>query len=166
MAGLGNLTTTLIITGGMTGDHAPVDPCKHGIITTAFSLYCTGTPPVIPSKGGGGGGYYPHDAWNRIDSGDVASFYKPVPENLQYYVVPRDQEANFFRRNKLIKLSVTLAGKTMEHEYSVSEKKAKIAIKVLNILDVTVSNINVTITNIKRFAIDAVIKVKNLKRTK
>lgn len=88
MAGLGTTATTAIITKGLTCGEGPLEPCKTGIITSFFSLYCSEdiTPP--PSGGPAGGGPYPKDAWNKFNPGDIKNFYQPVKQD--YYVVPRD----------------------------------------------------------------------------
>lgn len=168
MAGLGGLATTAIITKGLTCGHGPLDPCKTGLITTAFSLYCTSVPePPEPKKQKDmGGGSYPRDAWNKFNPGDIQNFYQPVPAEQQYYVVPRDQEERYFRRHKIIKMRVKFGDIFIEKEYSVPEKRAKIVIKALSIVDVTAKNITVAVENIKRLTSEAVVKVKNLRLKK
>jgi len=162
MAGQGTLATTAIITKGLTGGHAPLDPCKSGLITTPFSLYCTGIVP--PPVGPGGGGPYPRDAWNKFNPGDIKNFYQPVPE--EYYIIPRDQEERYFRRYRHIKITVKLGTFTTEKEFSVPEKRAKIVMKAFNVLEATKENIDLAITNIRRITSDIVVKVKNLRLKK
>jgi hypothetical protein len=162
MAGLGGVATTAIITKGLTCGHGPLAPCRHGLITTPFSLYCSvaPTPPAIS----GGGGPYPRDAWNKLNPGDIKSFYQPVPE--EYYLVPRDQEERYFRRHKVVKIVVKLGEFTAEKEYSVPERKAASIVKVFNLIDATKQHIDVAVTNVKRVTSSVVMSIKNLRLKK
>lgn len=162
MAGAGNLATTAIITKGLTCGHGPLDPCQHGLITTPFSLYCTGIVP--PPKPSFGGGPYPRDAWNKFNPGDIKNFYQPVPK--EYYIVPRDQEARYFRRYQMVKIGVKLGKYSTEKEYSVPAKKARIIIKVFDMMEVTKERIDVAIDGIKRITSEAIIAVKNFRLKK
>lgn len=164
MAGLGSLATTAIITDGLTCGHGPLDPCKSGLITGVFDLYCSGVIPPTPISGGGGP--YPRDAWNKFNPGDIQNFYQPVPEQQQYYVVPREKEAEYFRRHKIITMKIKLGDKTVEKEYSVPEDRARNIIKAASVVNTTISNITITATNIKRYVVDAVVTIKNLKLKK
>lgn len=164
MAGTGTLASTAIITKGLTGGHGPLDPCKSGLITTAFSLYCTGIlPDPIP---GTGGGPYPRDAWNKYNPGDIKNFYQPVPQEQQYYIVPRDQEERYFRRYKTVRIGIKLGETTVEKEYSVPEQKARAIIKAFNLMEVSKERVDLSITNIKRIVTNAVVAIKNLRLKK
>lgn len=163
MAGLGSVATTAIITKGLTCGHGPLDPCKHGLITSPFSLYCTVTPDLAKE---GGGGPYPRDAWNKFNPGEIQDFYQPVPEEQQFYVVPREKEAEYFRRHKIITMRIKLGDYEVEKEYSVPESRARVIVKALNVVDATRSNIKVTASNIKRLASEAIVTVKNLRLKK
>lgn len=163
MAGNGTLATTAIITKGLTCGHGPLDPCKHGLITTPFSLYCTGIIP--PPKPSGGGGPYPYDAWNKFNSGDIKNFYKPVSID-DYYIIPRDQEERYFRRYKLIKITLKIGDFISEKEYSVPDNRAKAVFKVFNFINATKDRIDIVVNNIKRLTTEAVVKIKNLRMKK
>jgi hypothetical protein len=147
---VGNFTTTAIITKGLTCSSGST--CRNGIITTFFSLYYK-----QPSTGGGG---YPKPAWNKVEPGQLKNFYKPVPE--EYYLLPRDKEIDFFSKKKIVVMKINIGNINIEKEYSISETKSRKLIKVLNILNSTISNIEIGISNIKRFFIDVSIKIKNL----
>ena len=160
---VGNAVTTRIITGGLSCDPAGT-ACTNGIITTFFDLYCTTEiPPVI---GGGGGGPYPRDAWNKFGPGDIQNFYKPVPNDQQYYVVPRDQEARYFLRYKIVKMHLRVGQYEFEKEYSVPENKIKRVIKVMNLANVTQERLSVTVESVRKIATDAAVTIKNLRLKK
>ena len=163
MAGLGNLATTAIITKGLTRGHGPLTACRSGIITSHFSLYCTGiVPPGVPSKGGGGGPY-PRDAWNKYGPGDIQNFYKPVPDDQQFYHVPRDKEAEYFRRDTHVVLRVKIGDFQVEKEYAVAEKHEYMIVNVLNMLNVTRERIKVTFSGIKRITTRLVVAASKLR---
>lgn len=162
MAGMGSIATTAIITGGLTGGHSPVDPCKSGLITSPFSLYCRLLPKPVPPPGSGGGPY-PGNAWNKFNPGQIQDFYKPVDPTQQYYIVPRDQEANYFRRHKIVTMRIQLGDIVVEKEYAVPEKRARAVVKTLNLINATVANIKLTVSGIKRITSEAIVKIKNLR---
>jgi hypothetical protein len=117
-------------------------------------------PPVGP----GGGGPYPYDAWNKFNPGDIKNFYQPVPQ--EYYVIPRDQEARYFRRYRMVKIGIKLGEFTTEKEYMVPTDKARAIFKVFNVLEVTKERFDVTVTNFKRVITEAVIAAKNFRLKK
>lgn len=160
---VGNAVTTAIITNGMTCNPSGT-VCTNGMITTFFSLYCV-EEPVKPVSSGGGGGYM-RDAWNKFNPGDIHKFYKPVSQENQYYVVPRDQEAKYFQRHKIIVMKVKLGERTIEKEYSVPEKRANVILKVMNVMNATINNIQTSVSNIKRITSEAVVSVKNFRLKK
>ncbi len=157
----GNFITTAIITKGLTC--APVDPCKSGIITTHFSLYCNEPPPPPEQPPAAGGGAYPYDAWNKFNPGEIQNFYQPV-DMEQYYIVPRDQEAEFFRRRKVVKLEVKFGENVVTREFSLPEGQAPYVIKALSIANRTMDNMKVAVTSIKKKIHDIKISVSNLRR--
>lgn len=164
MAGLGTVATTAIITKGLTGcGHGPLTQCRSGLITTPFSLYCSVASEPTPHPGTGGGPY-PRDAWNRFNPGDIKNFYQPVPE--EYYIIPRDQEARYFRRYKPVKITVKLGDHVMEKEYNVPDSHSKMIVKAFNVLEVTKDRIEVMAANVRRVTSDIVVKVKNLRLKK
>ncbi len=159
MAGDGTLATTAIITGGLTCGHGPLDPCKSGLITTPFSLYCTAAP--IPPQPDAGGGPYPCEAWNRLEPGEIQNFYQPVP--LEYYMVPRDQEANYLRRYKKLKITLKMGDIVAEREFMVPETKRKIIVETFNLMDITGQKIKLMVEGVKRVAGGLNVKIRNFK---
>lgn len=155
---LGTLATTAIITKGLTCT-GPV--CNVGLITTHFSLFCKEVVKPIKS---GGGGLYPHDAWNKFGPGEIQKFYTPTPE--QYYVVPRDKEAEYFRRHKIISMQIKIGDKTIEKEWSVPETRGKQIINVAKFANTTLERINIITSNIKKRTSDAIVKIKHFKLRK
>ena len=144
MAGDGTLATTAIITGGLTCGHGPLDPCKSGLITTPFSLYCTQETVVA----GSGGGPYPCDAWNALPPGEVQNFYQEVP--VEYYIVPRDKEAEYLRRYKKLKITLKMGNIVSEKEYMVPESRRRIIVEAFNLVDATGKRISMVVENIKK----------------
>ena len=161
MAGLGTYATTAIITKGLTC--VPVAICQRGLITTAFSLYCNDPEPPKRPTGGGGGGFYPRDAWNKFNPGDIQNFYKPV-DMEQFYIVPRDQEAKYFRRFKIIKMAVKLGDYTFERDFSVPESKAHAVIKAAEVVNATFDNMKISASNIKHRLNDITMSVTKLRK--
>lgn len=182
MAGDGTLATTMIITKGLScapcgGSPSVGSPCegspgfggdhKTGIITSAFSLYCTFVPPTPPAvkPQGGGGGAYPRPAWNKFGPGEIQDFYKPVTPEQEPYLVPRDQEAKYFQKNKKVTIHLKI-GTWFDSEkiYMVPEHQARTILKVFNFLNATRQNISITVNSIKRITTEAIVRIKNLRR--
>jgi hypothetical protein len=154
MAGLGTFATTAIITKGLTCGGSTL--CKTGLITTHFSLYCS-EPYVPPPPTSGGGGYYPHDAWNKFENGDIKDFYKPVePQPLD---TPYDP-------HKHITMKVKIGDNEYEKTWSIPENRAKPIVKALKFANSTMDNMNVTVNNVKKLTNDAIVKVKGFKLKK
>lgn len=155
----GTFATTAVLTGGLTGV-LPTNKtlCKTGIITSAFSLYVD--IPKVPKRHVGGGPY-PGTAHNKFAPGEIQNFYQPVPQ--EYYIVPRDKEADFFRRYKVMTMKVQIGEKVYEKEYSVPEERADMVVSVLNFANTTIERVKATVTNIKTKTTQAVVKVKNFR---
>ena len=76
---------------------------KPGLIQAHFGLFCFG---VFPDRDeGAGGGPYPYTAWNRLEPGEIANFFKEVEVNGEL-IVPLDQEAEYFRKKHIVILKV------------------------------------------------------------
>jgi len=159
MAGDGTLATTAIITGGLTCGHSPLDPCKTGIITSPFSLYCTGTSIVTQPSAGGGG--YPYDAWNNLNPGEVQNFYQPVP--LEYYLVPKEQEEEYLRRYRPLTITFKMGNISVEKIYRVPEPRRKIVVKVFNMMDITRKRLGIVFKGIKKVAGGVNIVIRNFR---
>jgi hypothetical protein len=156
MAGLGTIATTAIITNGL-----DCGPACAGVLTGPFSLYCDVVVIPPPNLGGGGGGY-PRAAWNKFDS--VQDFYQPTVN--QYYQVPRDKEANFFRKYINVTLKINIGELKVEKTYRVPEKRAHITINIFNLLNATQEKYKTTITNLKNVINKAKIKFYDLQVVK
>ena len=161
MAGDGTLATTAIITGGLTCGHGPLDPCKTGLITSPFSLYCTATyvPPVASQSSGGGG--YPCAAWNKLNPGEIKDFYQPVP--LEYYMIPRDQEADYLRRYAPLKITVKMGDKTYEKEYRMPDTRRKIVVKAFNMMDITKQQVGFAVQSVRKVSSDIKIVISKFR---
>lgn len=143
----GSLATTSIITKGLTGGSA----CS-GLITARFSLYVHEEiviPPKPPVEGGGGGPY-PGPAWNKVSN--IHQFFKPVPDHLQPYVIPRDQEANYFRKNTVVTFRVKFGETVTEKTYVVPHKRRQAVVRIFKLIDATRSKVAVTIGAINQIA--------------
>ena len=147
----GSFATTTIITNGL---HC--GPACYGIITTHFSLYC-GPPPAKLSVEGGGP--YPYDAWNKVP--DIHSFYQETPE--QFYEVPRDKEADFFRKHVNVTVKLNIKGINIEKVYRVPEKRKYTVVKLFNILNATQARMTASIKNLKAIINKAKISIRNLR---
>lgn len=145
-----------ILTGGL-----GYDAC-NGLITSKFNLWCGIEVVVIPPKSGGGGPY-PGDAWNKFAPGEIHNFYQPVPSEQQYYVVPRDQEARYFRRHKHVIIKFKMDSFTVEKEYSVPERRAKVVVSVLRLLNNTRERINVGVSHLHRITSNIKVVVSKFK---
>lgn len=160
MAGLGSFATTTIITNGLHCGSA----CK-GLITGPLSLYCTTVivPPVSIGGGGGGGGPYPPSgAWNQVP--DIQNFYTPTTE--QPYAIPREQEADYFRKHTNITISVNIGEIKIEKVYRVPEQRKQVVVKIFNLINVTQSRMLVTVKQLKTVATRAMVTIKAIRLRK
>lgn len=156
---VGSFATTSIITKGL---HK--GPACTGVIMSRFSLYCNIAPPVVipsPPKGGGGG-QYPGSAWNKITN--IHDFFKPTKEQL--YDVPRDQEADYFRKNLTITLKVKLGDTSVEKIYKVPEKRVSSTVRVFNMMNATQARMVATIRNMRRVVHRIKVNIRGLRLTK
>jgi hypothetical protein len=159
----GTFATTAIITKGLTGAYDDVSsPCKTGIITSWFSLYSL-TDLIYEPRAGGP---YPGDAWNKLSAGEVANFYKPVDPDLQYYILPRDKEAEYFRRHMHVVLNIQLGDFTLEKEYSIPEGKEKSTIQVVKVANTTVQRVVIGVEKVKQLATRMVATISNVHKRK
>lgn len=156
MAGLGTAASTLITTRGLWIDDGITSALQFGAgITPWFRLWISELPPVNTYVAAAGS--YP------LLPGQIQNLYKELPPKQQYYVIPRDQEAKYFQRNKLITVQLNIAGKKVEKIYSVSENRARLAFKVINLMNDTKKRAHVYIKNVKSVASLAKATVRNLR---
>lgn len=154
---VGSIATTAVITNGL---HC--GPACSGIITSTFSLYCNvaTVPPVVPpdTGSGGGGGYYPGPVQNRVD---IQDFYTQTDQ--QYYQVPRDKEAEYFRKHVNVVVKIKLKDINIEKTYRVPEKRKYVIVKMFNVLNATQTRFVATVNNIKRIITKAEVIIRNIK---
>lgn len=147
---MGNLVTTAIITKGLYNGPACV-----GIVTTHFSLLCKSLPRPKDT----GGGPYPHvGAHNQIPN--IQNFYHPVED--QPFLVPKDQEADYFRKFKAVELRIKFGEKEVVKEYRIPTNRAKYVVAVINLLNSTRDKIQVAVSGLKRLKHNIVVRVQNL----
>lgn len=176
MAGLGNITTTLITTRGLFTVQEVLPPGFTALtfgagITPWFRLYISEAPPPPPVDN------YVAAVGSRVYApGEIAKMYRPIdpatglPVGHQVgqepYYVPLDKEAEFFRRNKIVTFKINLAGRDLEKVYSVSEHRAKSIVEVVNMINATKKQVSVMTSGVKKIATEAVIKVRNVRLRK
>ena len=131
--------------------------CEGGtlVITGPFNLFClTAMPPRSMPIGGGS---------RPMQPGEISQLYQPVPEEWQYIQVPREKEAEYFRRRKNVVISVNLGKFKTTKEYLVPEEKAKIMFNIVNALNVTRERMSVRVTNMKRIYTKAIVKLTSFR---
>lgn len=154
---MANLTTTAIITKGL---HC--GPACQGIITSRFSLVCKDIPTPPVNRNNTGGGPYPANqgAWNQ--SNNIQNFYQPVEQ--QPFYVPRDKEADYFRKFKAVEIRVKLGEKEVVKEYRIPVNRAKYVISVINLVNSTRDRIKVVASSVQRRLHNITVVIKNLKK--
>ncbi len=136
-----------IITKGLCG------PACQGLITTHFSLYCTGvvSPPSF------GGGPYPEKmgASNQFDR--AQDIFQPV--NKDIYDPDR-----VYKVKKQVVIKVELGNFHMEKIYVVPIERANGIVKVLNLLNTTKDKITINVKKMRRVLHRIKMSVYNLRR--
>ncbi len=163
MSGLGTAATTLITTRGLFIADGITSALEFGAgITPWFRLWLGSYTPVLRQGTGGGSRVY--------EPGEIANLYKPIDpetgkriEEAEYYVVPRDKEADYFRKTKTVYVRFNFAGKEVERIYAINEDQAKILIEVINFANVTKERVSAAISGIKHVATEAIVKVGKLR---
>jgi hypothetical protein len=131
-----------IITGGL-GRPA----CRGIIMNLPFRLACLAFPSPL-------GGSIP------LEPGEIHDFYTPVElQNIDGRLV--DPKAY---GKKTVKIKVESRFFKNEKEYLVSESTAKRLVKIANMANVTRGRIKVAITEIRKVATRATVRIKNLKK--
>ena len=155
---MGSLAAQKIITKGLDcGEACP------GLIQSHFGLFCLG---VFPDRDeGSGGGPYPYPAWNRLEPGEIANFFQEIEVDGEL-IVPLDQEAEYFRKKQIIIVKVGMKGLEFEKAYAVPKDRAKILIKVINVLNNTKERISFVVNSVKSLVSKAVIRVKKVRITR
>ena len=132
--------------------------CQSGTSITAgkFTLFCS--TPLIRSEPLSTGGSYP------LQPGQILQLYQPVPDVDQYLVVPRNQEAEYFRQRVPVTVKLLLGDRSIEKEYLVPKEQAKIVVNVITLVNVTKERISASIKNIKRIYNRVAVKVSKFRR--
>lgn len=151
-----------IITKGLTCGRTTA--CENGTMLTAgpFSLFCV-NPPTGDASSGGGGGYIPNVVTRPLQPGEIAQMYQPVPDQQQYYIVPRDQEAQYLRQYSPVMITLKLGSVEVEKQYMVPKGKARAIFNTVQVINTTKERISVFVSNLKRITSDAIVKVTNLR---
>jgi len=160
MAGLGtgNAAQAIIMKGLSCGK---TTACENGTMITAgpFTLFCIN--PEVP-RGGGGGGYYPIPV-RPLQPGEIQYLYQPVPDKDQYYIVPREKEAEYLRRFLPVKIEVKIGGTTIEKQYMVPQEKAQVLFNIVEVVNATKDRMKVIVDSMKRITSKAVVTITNFK---
>ena len=132
--------------------------CQGGTLITAgssFTLFCTTTAVYSEPIGGGS---------RPMQPGEISQLYQPVPPELQYYVVPREQEAEYFRSRVPVTITWKMGDRVIEKEYMVPEEKARILVNVMTAVNVTKERMSANLSGLKRVYTRAVVKLTNFRR--
>lgn len=167
MSGLGNLTTTLITTRGL---FTLGDVTKPGFtvltfgagITPWFRLYLG--EDYIPPKPES----YVAAAGSRVyQPGEFAQSWKEVNPNTglateEPWLVPRDQEDQYFNKGKIITIKLVWGEKQLERQYSINERAAKRVVEAANFVNATREKIKISVGAIKKVTSTAIVEARNL----
>lgn len=141
-----------IITKGLTCGRSTA--CESGTSITAgsFSLYCLTPMPIQTPTGGGS---------RPMQPGEISQLYQVVPE--QYYVVNRNQEAEYFRTRIPVTIKLTMGKFKVDKEYLVPEERARVIVNIANVYNVTKDRMAVTFSNVRRTYTKALVKLSNFR---
>ena len=140
-----------IITKGLGVGYKACD----ALITTHFSLYCRDVEPPTPPVGGGGP--YPGNAWNKFDSAwDV---FQPVDKD--YY-----DPDKVFKTKKEIVLKMKFGEKTLERTYLVPIQRAKMIVKVINVINASAKHYKFAVSAARRVLRGISVNITNFRKKK
>jgi hypothetical protein len=159
MAIPGTKATTLIITKGLacgnTLDGNSIIQFGAGI-TPFFSLYIEFTPPPEPTVA------QPYVA-RVLQPGEIQTLYQVLPDDQQYFVIPREKEAEYFAQKRVIaNIRIKLGDNAMEKTFAVPAKHTGTVIKAINFINTTRDRIKVAVNNIKAFSTSIRVFARNL----
>ncbi len=160
MAGIGNAAQAIITKGLSCGK---TTACENGTMLTAgpFTLFCVN--PVTPREGGGGGGFYPKAVTRPLQPGEIQHLYQPVPDKEQFYIVPREQEAEYLRRFLPVRIEVKIGSKTVEKMYMVPQDKAQVLFNIVSMVNATKDRMKVIASSMKRITTKAIVTITNFR---
>lgn len=163
MAGLGDAAQAIITKGLSCGK---TTACENGTMLTAgpFTLFCVN--PVVAGGAGGGGGYYPKTVTRPLQPGEIQHLYQPVPDKEQFYIVPREQEAEYLRRFLPVRIEIKIGKKTIEKQYMVPQDKARVLFNIVEVVNATKDRMKVMMSGMKRITTQAIVKVTNFRLRK
>lgn len=95
-----------------------------------------------------------------LEPGEIQDFYQPVPPE---YVEGTLADPRVWNKKKA-RIKIFSDKFKIDKEYLVTEDKAKMIVKVLNIINATRSNMKVAITEVKRITTRAIVKVSNIRK--
>lgn len=146
-----------IITKGLTCGRTTA--CENGTMLTAgpFTLFCL-NPAVDPGGGGPGGGSY---VARPMQPGEIAQLYQPLPDWQQYYIVPRDQEAEYFRQFLPVMITMAFGNVNVEKQYMVPQAPARAIFKSVSVMNATRDRMSVMVSSLKRLTSRAIVTVTN-----
>ncbi len=78
-------------------------------------------------------------------------------------MVPRDQEANYLRRYKKLKITLKFADFVAEREYMVPESRRRVIVETFNLMDVTQQKIKLMVEGFRRVAGGVSVKIRNFR---
>lgn len=146
-----NLTPAQVCTQIITGGISCLPACSGGLITGhIFSLAGCIEVEVRPQVGGS----YP------LAPGEIATQYTPVdpPQGLEshpaFYVRP-DQKDIFHNKNH-VTVRIKIGDNVNEKEFIVSEKRARMIVRVANFVNRTEERIKAVVSNFRRVSTHAV----------
>lgn len=151
----GSLATTLLITKGLPVNDLSINEqiCSFGAgITPWFSLYCRIKKETNPISGGS----------IPLLPGEIQSFYRKLPNPQQYYIVPRDKEAQYFASYNNITITVKIGESETEKTFRVRKSQTKHIVTVLSLINVTKKLVSTTINKVKRISTTGFVSVKNI----
>ena len=147
-----------IITKGLTCGQTTA--CEFGTSITAgpFTLYCINPAPIGGGGPGGAGGSY---VARPLQPGEIHHLYQPLPDWQQYYIVPRDQEAEYLKRFLPVMITMKFGNVDVEKQYMVPTERARAIFKSVSVVNATRDRISASAGNLKRVAIRAIVTVSN-----
>jgi hypothetical protein len=166
VAGLGNLTTTLITTRGLFTLGDVTEPGFTALtfgagITPWFRLYINETiPPPTPSNyvaAAGSRVYQPGEfqaSWREIDPTTGLATEEP-------WLVPRDQEGRYFNKGKIVTIKLVWGEKQLERQYPVNQRAAKRIVEAANLINATKERIKFTVSGFKKITTNVIVEARN-----
>jgi len=157
--GIGGNAAQAIITKGLSCGKTTA--CENGTMITAgpFTLFCI--DPFLKKGGGGPGGFY--NVTRPLQPGEIQHLYQVLPDQQQYYVVPREKEAEYLRRYLPVLIEIKIGGTTIEKQYMVPQEKAQVLFNIVEVINATKDRMKAVVDSMKRITTRAVVTITNFK---